>query len=434
MHPNLSFEQAPPFSVPMRFFVAAPWFGVVAGLLLAYIGGEVVSSRWTGEVLALTHLLGAGFLLHAMCGALLQFVPVAAGGNVWRPRMVAGVVQPLLGFGALMLAGGFFLAKPALLAGAATALLLGIVGFSAVMALALWRTPATGSTMLALRLAVIGLLVTGGLGATLAEGIARGWSLPFPALTDVHLVWALGGWALMLLAGVSYYVVPMFQLTPPYPAWAMRLFGPALFVLVLAWSGVQLIAGAEFLRRGVGVAGLLLAALFALLTLSVQARRRRRLIDATFLLFRLAMASLLCVAGLGLLMILVPVVGEDGRSGATLGILIFVGVFASAINGMLYKIVPFIAWLHLQRLGAPLTAMPNMKNIIPATAMTGQMRLHTLATGLLVLLPWLPALAVIAGLAFAASSAWLGGNLIGAVRRYAMFRDRIRAAGAYRES
>ena len=30
MHPSLSFDQAPPISVPYRFFLAAPWFGVMA--------------------------------------------------------------------------------------------------------------------------------------------------------------------------------------------------------------------------------------------------------------------------------------------------------------------------------------------------------------------------------------------------------------------
>ena len=82
MHPNLSFDQAPPVSVPFRFFLTAPWFGVAAGLLLAWSGDLAVASRWTGQALALTHLLVAGYLLQAMTGALFQFVPVAAGGGL----------------------------------------------------------------------------------------------------------------------------------------------------------------------------------------------------------------------------------------------------------------------------------------------------------------------------------------------------------------
>jgi hypothetical protein len=44
---------------------------------------------------------------------------------------------------------------------------------------------------------------------------------------------------------------------------------------------------------------------------------------------------------------------------------------------------------------------------------------------------WLPGLAHLAGVAFAASSAWLGWNLIGAVRRYRMFKDQIRAVALH---
>jgi len=42
-----------------------------------------------------------------MTGALLQFVPVAAGGNVWRPRLVAALVHPALSIGAPALAAAF---------------------------------------------------------------------------------------------------------------------------------------------------------------------------------------------------------------------------------------------------------------------------------------------------------------------------------------
>ena len=81
MHPNLSFEQAPPVSVPYRFFLTAPLFGVAAGLLLVWLGESAVASRWSGGALALTHLLAVGFMLQAMTGAVMQFVPVAAGGR-----------------------------------------------------------------------------------------------------------------------------------------------------------------------------------------------------------------------------------------------------------------------------------------------------------------------------------------------------------------
>jgi hypothetical protein len=56
----------------------------------------------------------------------------------------------------------------------------------------------------------------------LAEALARGLSLPLIELANIHLAWGLGGWALMLVAAVSYFVVPMFQLTHPYPHFVLH--------------------------------------------------------------------------------------------------------------------------------------------------------------------------------------------------------------------
>jgi len=105
-------------------------------------------------------------------------------------------------------------------------------------------------------------------------------------------------------------------------------------------------------------------------------------------------------------------------------------VFLSVIMGMLYKIMPFLNWLHLQRLGGIALPPPNMKQMIPERAMRAQMRLHFAALVLLLAAVLMPALALPAGLAFSASCLWLEWNLIGAARVYVRFRDKIRAGAA----
>lgn len=427
MHANLSFDQAPPISVPYRFFLAAPWFGVLAGLLLSWYGADALSSRWTPEVLALTHLIALGFMLQAMCGALFQFIAVAVGANVWRPKLVANVVQPLLLVATLLLVAGLLLGRPALLGAAVPLLLLGIGVFVGIVLLALWRTPATGTTLQAMRMAIAGLAVTALLGALLAEALAHGIPLPLVDLTNVHLAWGLGGWGLMLLVGVSYQVVPMFQLTRSYPAWFSRWFGPLLFALLLAWS-LRIMLGGEGWTLATGLPLLAILAGYGGITLWLQYTRRRKVHDATSMYFRVAMLSILAFAALSLLSLIRPEVGVDPRTAVWQGILAFAGVFVSGITGMIYKIVPFLNWLHLQRLGGPLSAVPNMRKMIPADAMTGQLRLHLLATALLLVAVWEPVLVRLAGAMFAASCAWLGWNVVAAVGRYQTFRDQIRAA------
>ena len=70
----LSLQQAPPFSVPFRFFVTAPLFAL-AGCLLALIAGpELLISRWHPQLLALVHLFTLGVVTMVMAGALMQLL------------------------------------------------------------------------------------------------------------------------------------------------------------------------------------------------------------------------------------------------------------------------------------------------------------------------------------------------------------------------
>jgi hypothetical protein len=282
-------------------------------------------------------------------------------------------------------------------------------------------------TIVALRIALISLLVTMTLGAVLATGIARGEPWPLLVLTDVHAAWGLGGWALILLAGVSYFVVPMFQLTPAYPGWLARSVPLLLLALLLLWSA-SLLGFDEQGRMWIFLGGLGVAATFATATLYLQNRRRRKVSDTTLLFFRVAMLSLLALLLSALLFAVLPDWRDDPRQAVWLGMLVLVGVFVSAINGMLYKIVPFLNWLHLQRLCGLNTLPPTMNQMIPERTMRRQFYMHLAALLLLLGSVWAPVLARPAGLAFAVACAWLGLNMLTAVRAYTRFRNRIRAS------
>jgi len=429
MHPNLSFEQAPPISVPYRFFMTAPWFGVAAGLLLAILGPEVLESRWTSGALAATHLLVAGFMLQAMCGALLQFVPVAAGGNVWRPRLLTAFVHPVLIVAAVLLPIAFLTTRGPLFIAAAYLFGVAIAAYVVVVGLALLRTPGRGPTLLALRLAIVSLGVTAVFGIVLATSLGYGRNLPLVQITHVHAAWGLGGWALLLLVGVSYYVVPMFQLTPPYPVRFTRVLPPALIGVLVLWSWQAGGVVAPW-QQAVFFSGMLLAASYAAMTLILQGRRRRKIPDATLTFFRGAMVCLIAIAVSSLAFVHNEDLGNHPRAAIWLGLLAIPGVFVSAISGMLYKILPFLNWLHLQRLAGFGAAPPNMREMIPEAAMVGQMRLHFAALATLLLAVPLPPLTRPAGFLFAASCVWLGVNLAGGVRNYLRFKARILSAAA----
>ena len=229
--------------------------------------------------------------------------------------------------------------------------------------------------------------ITATLGIVLANGYASGTALDYAKLTASHISMGLGGWVMLLVAGVSYQVVPMFQLTPNYPKWLASSFSPALFAVLL----LSLVArGYDIASLSTLAAGLfwLLAVSFAVITLRLQSQRRRRVADATLSFFRLGMSGLLCAALFSTLA-LYPPLHEDLT---TLSVVIFITGFAlSVIFGMLYKIVPFLVWFHLFR-GGVKKGVPNMKSIIPEIWMWRHLQLHRITLlAILTAAVWNPA-------------------------------------------
>lgn len=420
MSAMLSFENAPPLSVPARFFVCAPAYGVLAGLLVLVEGPDLLLSRWTPAVLALTHLLTVGVLLQVMTGALFQLLPVAAGAGIVQPRRVAAVVHGALNLGAVLLTLGFYLSLTLLLKLAGVALAVAVGGFVAVAGFGLWRKPHTSPSIPALKLALLGLVVTLGFGLYLLVAYVLGLAGRMGGLTAQHAAWGLVGWSATLIVGVAYVVVPMFQLTPAYPRRITRALVPLLFLLLLGWSVVQAIGGA----LGVALIGTALAltlGAFATVTLGLQAKSRRAEADTTFLFWRLAMFSTLFAAAVWAALPWLASTATRGNPQPlvfVLGVVAIFGVLASVICGMLYKILPFLCWLHLQRVGMErgIFKTPHMGVFLAERPMRMQFFLHLAALAAWLVGIGLPAVLPVAGLTMAISFGWLGANLIAALR------------------
>lgn len=418
MQQLLAFDQSPPLAAPLRFFLSAPLFGVLAGLMLLWAGPDLLASRWTPAALAATHLLTVGFMLHIMLGALLQILPVVAGANMARPLRVASLVHAAISAGTLLLVAAFLSFLPWLFNAAAFLLAVGVALFIAAAARALHGVASTGHTIAGLKLALIGLVVTVGLGVLLSLALGFSLNLNVLQLADLHLAWGFIAWATVLLAAVGYVVVPMFQLTPAYPEWFARAFCIAALMLVSLWSVAEL-ARWDRLATLCSLAAVAHAALFAGLTLAIQRRSKRARFDATQHLWRWAMISGLAASLLWVATRLSVALADWTPWPMLFAVLLIYGGFVSVMVGMLYKIVPFLIWLHLQNRGQGRVLAPNMKKIIDERAMQRQMLAHFAACGLLLLaVCWPEAFVYPAGLAVIASNGWLLYNLLAAVSVY----------------
>jgi len=407
--PGLSLEQAPPFSVPLRFFLSAPLFLMAAGLGAALLPDWTVAPL-TPATLALTHLLTLGFLGMVMLGALSQMLAVVAGAPLPQVRRVAWVSHLGLLLGTPLLALGLYGGQAALLMAGSSLLGLGLLVFLGAVGVALMRVQPTDTTQ-AMRLAALALGITLLLGMGLANWLSGYWTpkAPLDWLAS-HVLWGLGGWVGVLVMGSAWQVVPMLQLTPSYPPRLTRWSWRGMLVALPLAS----LAAQPWRAAGQTMVALVLI-VFAVTTLRLQSLRKRKLADVTLDFWRIGMVCLIAAA------LLAMIQTRRALPDAWVllaGLLFLLGFAVSVVTGMLYKIVPFLAWFHLQaRLGFK-PGQPSMRDYLPEARARGQLRLHLAALLCLLAAPFLPLLAIPGGLLLAASAAWLGWNLWQVLRLY----------------
>ena len=376
---SLSLAQTPPLSVPLIFFLTAPLFVAACGITLFWVGPDAFSSRWQPALLAATHFLTLGFLAMNMIGALQQLTPVLMGAKISHPVLFSTVIHLFLTTGTLSLTGGWLWQQPGLFTLAGALLGMAITGFILVLVLTLRKTRSGHATMHSTMVALIGFAVTMALGVYLVMGY--GWSelTRLPEMTNMHMIWGLVGWVSLLIMGVAYQVVPMFQITPDYPKLMMRWLTISMFMVLSCWSAVLILFPDKVWLLNL-VAGLLAAGLvcFLWVTLNLLSRRRRHIPDITLNFWRLALSCLLLVVIVWVLSLW----NIHDRLGLFMGVLMIVGFSMSAVSGMLYKIAPFLIWLHLNNYvhGKDRTKVkiPNMKKIITERKARLHFRTHSL--------------------------------------------------------
>ncbi|HUW26892.1 MAG TPA: hypothetical protein VMW07_10265 [Gallionella sp.] len=426
---SLSPDQAPPISVPLRFFAMAPAFLVLAALLLVTADGNPFADLRSPAQVAATHSITLGFMAMIMLGAVQQLLPVVIGSPMPAPRLVTWFTFLPLVAGALLLSAGFTLSEPTLLNLSWPLLVLAFLVFIFASLVSLIRASAKNATKTALLLSILSLAGAVTFGALLAAGHANGLPLPYSKLATAHITLALGGWVMLLIVGASYQVVPMFQLTPNYPKWMTTSLAPAIFaalllnLLLLLPESVPDWAG--FIAESIFW---LLAGSFALVTLRLQSQRRRRIPDAPLNFFQAGTISLLLAAAFSLAALLAPALGDDLRTLSALAFLL--GFTLSLMQGMLYKIIPFLVWFHLFRGGAKAISVgiPNMKEIIQEPWIWRHFYLHVITLLAALLAPWWNAAAWLVALGLLLQGILLGYATFTGVVVYRRTLQRIKKA------
>jgi hypothetical protein len=284
-----------------------------------------------------------------------------------------------------------------------------------------------------MRLAGAAVLVTIGL------GWYRALAYLYPLastlnLTMLHVRWALLGWVLILIMGISFQVIPMFQVTPDYPPRMTRVIPPVIFTGLLLLAFVQ----APVAVAGVAIVIGVMVLVYAVFSLHLLQHRKRRLMDVSVRFWQLGLSCLILAVLLFWLVSLLPDVAgsamDSSRGLMLVGVLMVLGFACSIIMGMLQKIVPFLAFLHLQRHCSAniraIRSLPNMHDFISPARSLWLLRIHTVAIVAMLGAVIYGPLTGLAGLALLLDFGWLAFLTINAALLYAGTRRSIAAMGS----
>ncbi len=413
---GLSLEQAPPLSAPARFFITAPIFGMIAALLILWTDSALLISRYSIESIAITHLFTIGIFSMVMLGALQQMLPVLAGVSLPKAAGVAAFSHITLVLGVFFMSIGLWQNDKNFIILAAIGLGLGFFSILIAIILAMKKitffTPTVKAMMTAVAFAfVIVLIGLHLLGAHAAGNIGN----LHMALANTHSVWAIFGFAGILIIGVAFQVLPMFYVTPHFKKFYNNVVIPLIMFGLSAWMISQLFLP-EFAITGKFVIGLFFLA-FATAIIKKLKERRRPIIDVTVWYWVLAAVSL----ALGVVLWPLDTYLKADHI-MIVSVLIGGGFILSVMNGMLYKIIPFLVWFHLNASGY--MNIPTMREMIHEKMAKVQFGLHLLSLIFFIAFFWIPVMIKVAALTLFVSMLLLEINLLIALNYYRVIKKR----------
>ncbi len=341
---GLSTDQAPPISAPLRFFLTAPIFGIIAGILILLSDASFLISRYSLDSIVITHIITIGFFSFVMFGALTQMLPVLAGAKMYRVElatkiayiiMTAGLVMMIIGlvftssiftmFSFISLGSGFMIMI--------TSTLYAIKNIDNITATI--RGMAT-SMFFAFIIVLMGLFL-------LYAYISNDYSELHIVIANIHSVMAIFGFVGILIIGVSFQVLPMFYVAPKFKLfcknYVMSLISIGLFIWLLL----------NFFADEYSIIGKFWIALFfwafATTVWKKLNERKRPISDVTIWYWRAS--SIFLTVGSFLW-----IFDEFLETEYIVMVAILIGgSILSILIGMLYKIIPFLVWFHLNAMG-----------------------------------------------------------------------------------
>ncbi|MCX6052437.1 MAG: hypothetical protein NTZ60_07965 [Campylobacterales bacterium] len=401
---GLSIDQAPPISAPLRFFLTAPLFAIFAGFLIFFSDASALMSRYSLESIVVTHAITIGFFGFIMLGALTQMLPVLAGAKIPKVKFATTYSHLLLSFGALFMFLGLLQNNALFTSIAFVALGSGFMMILIPIALAIKGVSNFTATVksMANSIAFAFLIVFMGL-FLLYSYISGNMSELHATIANIHSVLAIFGFAGILIIGVSFQVLPMFYVAPKFKNFCKRRVIWLIPAGLLLWSALNIFDETYALLAKFWITLFFWA--FATTVWKKLSARRRPISDVTVWYWR--SASIFLTLG-AFLWIFDEYFKHEYI--VMVAILIGGGFIMSIMTGMLYKIVPFLVWFHLNAMGY--MSIPTMNEMINKKLAALQFILFIASLIGFVFAFYMPLLLEISAVCFILSMAILEYNII----------------------
>ena len=352
---GLSADQAPEISAPLRFFLTAPIFGIIAGLLIFFSDALTLSSRYSMDSIVVTHAITIGFLGFVMLGALTQMLPVLAGVSVPKVEIVSKISHTALVLGTLAMIFGLLNSVKILIFSASLLLGIGFLVMIVSMLIALKKVVNITASVRAIITSLVFAFVIVLMGMHLLASYGTGkFSSLHMLFANVHSVWAIFGFTGILIIGVSFHILPMFYVAPRFKKFCKKRVVWLITIGLFLWLTLNIFEFYPVLAK-VWVANFFWA---FVTTVWIKLNKRRRPIsDVTVYYWRTAAIFMT----IGTFSWAINDFYNDEYV-AMVSILIGGGFLLSIMIGMLYKIVPFLVWFHLNSMGY--MSIPTMNEMI----------------------------------------------------------------------
>lgn len=403
---GLSLDQAPPISVPFRFFLTAPIFGVVISFVLFFTPFSESSNQYSYFAIGLVHLFTLGILSMIIFGAMQQMMPVLAGAVIKKPRLFANIVHTSLVLGTLFLSFSFILELKNLLYFGVIFLAIAFLTFFIMSIKLLFNVKFLTSTVKAMRLFSLAGLITLFLGLYLAfSHINLSFDENYYVIVFLHILFASFGFALLLIMGVSFQVIPMFYVALDFPKFIQNKMPLILFVLLFV-SAVFLYFDINFLVLKIVFVTLII--IFCLYGLKSLNNRKRPVFDATLWYWKFSLSSLILAMIIWLFNLF--------ESNYILIIVFAFGFLYSLLQGMVYKIIPFLSWFHLSSKGY--FKLPTIREFIDEKYIKIHFFVHLISIVFFILSYFENSLIYVASILFLISNILFFINCLSAVKKY----------------